>query len=45
MSHEIRTPLNAIIGFQDILSNSDMQVEHREKQKLFQKCKGFIKYY
>ena len=29
MSHEIRTPMNAIIGFADLLSNSDLSAEKR----------------
>lgn len=30
MSHEIRTPLNAIVGFSDLLINSDEQTEREE---------------
>ena len=37
MSREIRTPLNAIIGFSDILSNSSLEPEHREKAEIISK--------
>ncbi len=31
MSHEIRTPMNAIIGFSDLLVDSDTQIDTREE--------------
>jgi signal transduction histidine kinase/DNA-binding response OmpR family regulator len=36
MSHEIRTPLNAIIGFTDILSNSNLKDKEQEFIKIIQ---------
>ncbi len=34
MSHEIRTPLNAIMGFSDILCDSDMNTKEKENAKI-----------
>ena len=34
MSHEIRTPLNAIVGFNDILNDSSMELSQEERQEL-----------
>ena len=40
ISHEIRTPLNAIIGFSEILSESEISLENIEYMKSL-KCAGF----
>ena len=37
MSHEIRTPLNAIIGFSDILCESNINNEDKENAKIISK--------
>lgn len=37
MSHEIRTPLNGIIGFTDLLLQSDLSHEHQQHLKLIKK--------
>ena len=37
MSHEIRTPLNAIIGFSDILCESNIDNENKENAKIISK--------
>ena len=31
LSHEVRTPMNAILGFSDLLSNTDLSPEDKEK--------------
>ncbi len=37
MSHEIRTPLNGIIGFTDLLLQSELTDEHKQHLKLIKK--------
>lgn len=34
MSHDIRTPLNAIVGFNDLLSSSDMEFPDEERDSM-----------
>ena len=38
MSHEIRTPLNSIIGFADVLAESDLQSDHKQYAETIQRC-------
>ncbi len=38
MSHEIRTPLNSIIGFADILNDSDLNKDQKEYASTIYRC-------
>lgn len=42
MSHEIRTPLNGILGYCDLLSESKLNLEDREKVKIIEESSNSL---
>ena len=43
MSHEIRTPLNAIVGFSEMVCQTEEEEERKESLMVLNKSKGFIR--
>lgn len=42
MSHEIRTPMNSIIGFSELVQNSDDEEERQQYLEIIKNCGGYL---